>query len=165
MTLRQSALDAKKLVDAGKSAESIVHYLERDGLNASIYLAVNTLELAKRSGRVTAAAAAFTSVLNIKPIVQIQVEKLDAFDRVRGMNAAMDLIISRLKHDRAERFAGQRITIRAAYSGDEVRGELWQKKLQEAFPDLAIGKDPLSISVARHTGEGAMGVGIMRDTL
>ena len=165
VTLRQSALEAKKLADAGESAERIVRYLERDGLNASIYLAVNTLELAKRSGRVTAAAAAFTSVLNIKPIVQIQGGKLDAFDRVRGMNAAMGLIISRLKHDRAERFAGHRITIRAAYSGDEVRGELWQKKLQEAFPDLAIGKDPLSISVACHTGEGAMGVGIMRDNL
>lgn len=142
-----------------------MRYLEWDGLNASIYLAVNTLELAKRSGRVTAAAAAFTSVLNIKPIVQIQGEKLDALDHVRGMNAAMDLIISRLKHDRAERFAGQRITIRAAYSGDGVRGELWQKKLQEAFPDLTIEKDPLSISVACHTGEGAMGVGIMRNTL
>lgn len=165
VTLRQSALEAKKLADAGESAERIVRYLERDGLNASIYLAVNTLELAKRSGRVTAAAAAFTSVLNIKPIVQIQGGKLDAFDRVRGMNAAMGLIISRLKHDRAERFAGHRITIRAAYSGDEVRGELWRKKLQEAFPDLVIEKDPLPISIACHTGEGALGVGIMRDTL
>ena len=165
VTLRQSVLEAKKLADAGESAESIVRYLERDGLNASIYLAVNTLELAKRSGRVTAAAAAITSVLNIKPIVQIQGEKLDAFDRVRGMNAATDIIVSRLKSDRAERFAGQRIAIRAAYSGDEVRGELWRKKLQEAFPDLTIEKDPLSISVACHTGEGAMGVGIMRNTL
>ena len=165
VTLRQSALEAKKLADAGESAESIVRYLESDGLNASIYLAVNTLEPAKRSGRVTAATAAITTVLNIKPVVQIQGEKLDALDRVRGMSAATDLIISRLQRDRAERFAGQRITIRAAYSGDEVRGVLWRKKLQEAFPDLVIEKDPLPISIACHTGEGALGVGIMRDTL
>lgn len=165
VTLRQAVLEAKELADAGESAESIAKHLERDGRNASIYLAVNTLEFVKRSGRVTAAAAAISSIINIKPVLQIQGEKLDAYDRVRGMSGAMDVMISGLQKDRADRFADQRVTIRASYAGDEVRGELWRKKLQGEFPNLSIEKDPLSISIACHTGEGALGVGIMRDIL
>ena len=165
VTLRQSVLEAKRLADAGESAENIVRFLEDDALNADIYLAVNTLEFAKRSGRVTSAAAALSAVLSLKPVLRIQGDKLDAYHRVRGMNAAMDIMIEALKKDRAEQFAGQRVTIRAAYAGDEAKGELWRNRLQDAFPDLTIEKDPLSISVACHTGEGALGVGIMRDTL
>lgn len=165
VTLRQSVLEAKRLADAGESVENIVRFLEDDAANADIYLAVNTLELAKRSGRVTNAAATLSSVLNLKPVLRIQEEKLDAYDRVCGLNAAMDVMIDALQKERSEQFAGQKVAIRAAYAGDEIRGELWRKRLQNAFPDLTIEKDPLSISIACHTGEGALGVGIMRDYL
>ena len=163
VTLRQSVLEARYFADLGKSAEEIVRYLEKDGLNSSIYLAVNTLEYLKRSGRVTPAGAAIGTVLNIKPVLQIQGGKLDAFRKVRGMHAAMHEIIEALKLDRETRFADQKVTIRAAYSGNPENGEAWRNELQAAFPDLLIGKDPLPLSIACHTGDGALGVGIMRD--
>ena len=52
VTLRQSVLEAKYYADLGMRTEEIVQELEKDGLNASIYLAVNTLEYLKRGGRV-----------------------------------------------------------------------------------------------------------------
>lgn len=165
VTLRQSVLEAKLMADQGKNADEIVEYLERDGLESSIYIAVNTLEYLKRSGRVTAAGAAIATVLNLKPVLQIQGGKLDAYKKARGMKAAMQAIIEGLKQDRDVRFAGQKLTIRAAYSGDPENGEVWRAELQKAFPEFRIEKDPLPISIACHVGDGALGVGIMKDIL
>ena len=163
VTLRQSVLEAKHLAGQGKTAREIAAYLEKDGLESSIYVAVNTLEYLKKSGRVTAAGAAIGTILNIKPVLQIQGGKLDAYKKVRGMRQAMQAMIDGLKQDQAGRFAGQKLTIRAAYSGDAEAGAAWQAELQKAFPEMTIGLDPLPISISCHTGDGALGVGMMKD--
>ena len=165
ITLRKSVLDAKRLADCGWSAAEIVHALEQDGLNASIYIAVNTLELLIKSGRVTPAGAAIGTVLQIKPVLQIQGGKLDAYRKVRGMKSAMRVIVEALEADHNGRFAGQPVMIRGAYAGNTELGEMWTDVLRESFPDLAIESDPLSVSIACHTGEGALGVGIMPTSL
>ena len=165
VTLRQSVLEAKYLADQGKTAQEIVAYLERDGLEASIYVAVNTLEYLKKSGRVTAAGAAVGTILNIKPVLQIQGGKLDAYKRARGMHQAMQMMIDGLKYDQAHRFAGKKMVIRAAYSGDAEAGAIWQAELQTAFPGMSIGLDPLPISISCHTGDGALGVGMMKEII
>ena len=103
--------------------------------------------------------------MSIKPVLQRRGAKLDAYKRVRGMSAATDIIVNALKNDRETMFAGHNVTIPAAYSGSEAKGEAWRQKLQEAFPDIEVEKDPLSISIACHVGEDALGVGIMRNIL
>lgn len=97
------------------------------------------------------------------PVLQIQGGKLDAYRKARGMQPAMQTMIGGLKHDQVGRFAGQKLTIRAAYSGDPEAGAAWQAELQKAFPEMTIGLDPLPISISCHTGEGALGVGMMKD--
>ena len=92
VTLRQSVLEAKYLARRGKNPQEIVTRLEQEGLESSIYVAVNTLEYLKKSGRVTAAGAAVGTILNIKPVLQIQGGKLDAYKRARGMHQAMQMI-------------------------------------------------------------------------
>ena len=130
-------------------------------MNASIYVAVDTLDYLNKSGRVTAAGAAIGSVLNIKPVLQIQGGKLDAYKKVRGMNQATKAMFDGIKSDMETRFAGKDIVIRAAYSGDEEIKNSWEEALKEAFPDMEIEIDSLPISICCHTGEGAMGIGIM----
>ena len=139
--------------------------LEQEGLESSIYVAVNTLEYLKKSGRVTAAGAAVGTILNIKPVLQIQGGKLDAYKRARGMHQAMQMMIDGLKYDQAHRFAGKKMGIRAAYSGDAEAGAIWQAELQTAFPGMSIGLDPLPISISCHTGDGALGVGMMKEII
>ena len=165
VTLRQSVLEAKCLACRGKNPQEIVTRLEKEGLESSIYVAVNTLEYLKKSGRVTAAGAAVGTILNIKPVLQIQGGKLDAYKRARGMHQAMQMMIDGLKYDQAHRFSGKKMVIRAAYSGDAEAGAIWQAELQTAFPGMSIGLDPLPISISCHTGDGALGVGIMKEIL
>ena len=121
---------------------------------------MNTLEHLKKSGRVTAAGAAIGTLLGIKPVLQIQGGKLDAYKKVRGMNAAMNAMLDGIENDRSTRFAGKNIEIRAAYSGNLETGKEWQEQVAKRFPDLEIGLDALPISISCHVGEGALGIGI-----
>lgn len=159
--MKQAVLEAKHLADNGMSASEIKNYLEKDALNASIYVAVDTLEYLKKSGRVTPAAAAIGSVLNIKPVLQIQGGKLDAYKKVRGMKQATRAMFEGIRADMETRFAGKDILIRAAYSGGEEVKTFWEEAIKEEFPDKEVEMDMLPISICCHTGEGAMGIGIM----
>lgn len=161
--MKQAVLEAKMMADKGMEANAIKEYLLNDALNSSIYVAVDTLEYLKKSGRVTPAAAAIGSVLNIKPVLQIQGGKLDAYKKVRGINQAMKAMIDGIKSDMDTRFAGKDVVIRAAYAGDDTIKNIWWDAVKEAFPDMDIEMDMLPISICCHTGEGAMGIGIMEN--
>lgn len=160
VTQRQAALDAARLARLGTPAREIHAFLERDGRNSDIFVAVNTLELLKKSGRVTPAGAALGSILSIKPVLRIQDGKLDAYRKVRGMRTAMQTMLEGLREDCAA--LGGKMTIRAAYSGDRASGLCWQETLQATFPECPIGLDPLPLSVCCHVGYGALGVGIVK---
>lgn len=158
--MRMSVLQANYMAEQGKSASDIKEYLEEDALNSAVYVAVDTLEYLKKSGRVTPAAAAIGSVLNIKPVLQIQGGKLDAYKKVRGMNQAIKALFEGIRTEMEARFAGKEVVIRAAYSGDETVKVNWANAIKEEFPDMKIEMDMLPISICCHTGEGAMGIGI-----
>ena len=69
---RQSVLDAIEMKEKGMSAQEIDDVLMKEKLEASIYITVDTLKYLKKGGRVTPAAAAIGTVLNLKPVLQIQ---------------------------------------------------------------------------------------------
>lgn len=162
VTMRQSVLDAVKLRNLEYSAAEIGEILRREGMESSIYVSVNTLKYLKKSGRVTAAGAALGCVLNLKPVLTIQGGKLDAFRKVRGMNAAMDVMLDAVYDDIHNRFSGEMVALRAAYSGDLESGRRWQTRVREKFGDRNIGLDALPISISCHVGEGALGIGVAR---
>ena len=164
VTQRQAALDALHWAQQEKTAAEIKAYLEHDGRNSDIFIAVNTLELLKKSGRVTAAGAALGSILSIKPVLRIQGGKLDAYRKVRGMRTAMQAMIEGLQADLQQLDCPQ-VMLRAAYAGDRAAGIAWQAALQEAFPECTVGLDPLPLSVCCHVGYGALGVGIAKNIL
>lgn len=165
VTQRQSVLEAKAMADAGMEAEEICQKLLDTKLDASIYIAVDTLKYLRRGGRVTAAAAAMGTVLNIKPVLKIKGEKLDAFAKVRGKAAAREEMLRALKNEivadpqlaKAER--NGRLGLGVAYTGDREEGEAMAAVLQSAFPDHLFRMDPLALSIACHTGRGALGIG------
>ena len=161
VTQRASVLDALTLAERGLSAQEIRTRLIEDSFNCSIYLAVNTLELLKKSGRVTAAGAALATILGLKPVLQIQGEKLDAFAKVRGMAAAESTMLKALERDLAERFKGQDMTLYVAYTGEDAPAVEWTKKVSEHF-GAPVEMYRLPISIACHVGAGVKAVGCAR---
>jgi DegV family protein with EDD domain len=158
---RESVLDALTMIGQGMEAADICAKLEAEAFASSIYLAVNTLDLLKKSGRVTAAGAAVAAVLGIKPVLQIQGEKLDAFAKVRGMANAEKTMLNAAKKDLESRFAGKSVRILTAYSGEDSVGTDWVKKVQEFFGDDTVELYQLPISICCHVGAGVKGIGIV----
>lgn len=159
-SLEQSILNALAMLRDGISPPEVQQTLEKEASLSSIYLAVNTLELLRKSGRVTAAAAAMAAVLHIKPVLQIQGGKLDAYRKVRGMVQAKKVLIEALKKDLATRFNGMKMLVCSGYTGgDPSYGEAWQAEVQAAFPDYDVGLVNLPLSICCHTGEGVLGIG------
>ena len=104
VTLKRSVLDAIELSKQGKSGEEIKKILEDTKHEASIYITVDTLKYLKQGGRITPAAAAIGTVLNIKPILQLQGEKLDSFAKARGFKQGKNLMLDAMGKDINERF-------------------------------------------------------------
>lgn len=164
VTLRESVLEAKELADQGLSAKEIREELEIRAYESCIYITVDTLEFLKKGGRITPAAAALGAVLNIKPVLTIQGERLDAFAKVRGMKKGKHKMLEAVRHDLDTRFQNtemSRIVIGAAGSGlDENEEREWTDMLKEAFPEATVYYNPLSFSIGSHTGPGALGTAI-----
>lgn len=162
ITLRQSVLDAMEMARDGLDGQAIREVLMRERLEASIYITVDTLKYLKKGGRVTAAGAAIGTVLNIKPVLQIQGAKLDAFAKARGWKSAKKIMLDAMEKDINERFAGQKVHLAAAYTCSEEEAQAWRHELEERFPGYDIHMDRLSLSVACHIGAGSMAVGCSR---
>ena len=164
VTQRQAVLDALELAEAGKSGQEIHDILMKEKLEASIYITVDTLKYLKKGGRVTPAGAALGTVLNLKPVLTIQGEKLDAFAKVRGLKSAKKVMKEAMKKDLEERFGGKKVHLEAAYTCTHEEAQEWKKELEEYFPGYEIHMDALSLSVACHIGPGAMAVACSRYT-
>lgn len=162
VTQRQSVLDALALVKAGKNAAEIREILEAEKMESSIYITLETLKYLKKGGRITPAAAAIGTVLNLKPVLQIQGDKLDAYSKVRGKKQAKRVMLKAMKEDMDTRFAEYvkkgEMCLQMAYTGNQEEAKEFKKEVQEMFPELEIHMDPLSLSVACHIGHGALAV-------
>lgn len=163
ITQRQSVLDALEMVKKGMNAKEIVDVLMAEKLEASIYITVDTLKYLKKGGRVTAAGAALGTVLNIKPVLQIQGDKLDAFAKVRGFKAAKKKMLDAMEKDINVRFAGKKVRLQAAYTCSGEEAETWRKEIMARFPGYDIYMDPLSLSVSCHIGPGSMAIACCKE--
>lgn len=163
ITQRQSVLDAMEMVKKGMGAKEIVDVLMAEKLEASIYITVDTLKYLKKGGRVTAAGAALGTVLNIKPVLQIQGDKLDAFAKVRGFKAAKKKMLDAMEKDINVRFAGKKVRLQAAYTCSAEEAEAWRKEIMARFPGYDVYMDPLSLSVSCHIGPGSMAIACCKE--
>lgn len=161
ITMRQSVMDAIKMVNEGETAEEIRDWLMATKMQSSIYIMVNTLKYLKKGGRLTPAVAMIGTLLKIKPVLQIQGFKLDQYAKVRKVADAKVTMINAIAHDLKERFADLRsegkLTISVAHTENYEEAKIFAEELKEHFPDIEFNFiDPLSLSVSCHIGPGAL---------
>lgn len=167
VTQKESVISALRLVEQGYDAGQIRDFLEKHAYDASIYITVDSMEYLKKGGRVTPAAATLATVLNLKPVLTIQGDKLDAFAKVRGMKLAESKMIEAIHQDRAERFKDvpeSRLLIETA--GTLENGELaeqWRQQVQAEFPFAKVSYANLPCSIACHLGMNSVAAVIMTE--
>ncbi len=167
VTQLQSCVDAQLLAAKGKSAAEIKQILEDDKFNSSIYIMLDTLYYLKKGGRITPAAAALGTLLRLKPVLQIQGEKLDAFAKARTSAQGKSIMINAIKNDIENRFGGldkMNVTLMLAYTENREAVEELKKEVEAAIPGCKIEfVYPLSLSVACHIGPGAIAIAMTQN--
>lgn len=162
VTQRMSVLEAIDMADEGMSGKEIKEYLESTKLESSIYITLDTLKYLKKGGRITPAAAALGTFLKLKPVLQIQGEKLDAYAKARTLKQAKTIMIDAITNDFVTRFKdtkdAETMNIAVAYSGDSKECEIFREELKNLFPTHDIVMEPLSLSVSCHIGPGSVAV-------
>lgn len=167
VTQALAVLDAKALADEGRTAREIKEILEQEAMDATIYIAVDTLEYLKKGGRITAAAAALGTILKLKPVLTIQGDKLDSYAKARGMKSAFRVMLEALKSDIASRLSHLRekglLKIGIANTMmDPDKLEIFNAELKKNFPDMELVYFPLTMSIGTHVGPGGIGIGAVR---
>lgn len=167
VTQRQSVMDALELVRAGKNAAEVKEILEQNKYKSSIYIMVDTLKYLKKGGRITAAAAAIGMVLNLKPVLQIQGEKLDAFAKARGCKQGKRIMLDAMKKDFGTRFAEAarqgKMRLQMAHTNNEAAALEFRQEVEAAFPGVEIYLDELPLSIACHIGPGSLAIACTED--
>ena len=158
VTMRHSIEDAQQLIELGYDAAAIKQILEEDRFRSSIYIMLDTLYYLKKGGRITPAAAALGTILRLKPVLQIQGEKLDAYAKARTVTQAKTIMANALQNDIEKRFSGdyRDMKISIAYTRNIDAAIAFREELKAVFPEAEINIDHLSLSVSCHIGAGAL---------
>ncbi|MCD8103677.1 MAG: DegV family protein [Lachnospiraceae bacterium] len=178
VTQKQAVLDAQMMAAAGWDGARIREKLLSTMYDCSIYISLDTLYYLKKGGRITPAVAALGTLLRIKPVLQIQGDKLDTYANARTKKSARTMMLDAIRKDCRARFGAGETAGRAcdsknddglilcmAYTGaytDEAQS--WEKEIEDAFPAHAgrLLMDPLSLSISCHIGPGAIGIGCIK---
>ncbi len=164
VTQKRSALDAHEFASHGRSAKEICDYLESVKMESSIYIMLDTLTYLMRGGRITPAAAALGNLLRLKPVLQIQGEKLDAFAKARTTSQGISIMISAMKKDIEERFGNDRhnVWLYIAHTRNEESAKALRAEVLTIYPDLEIEICELPLSIGCHIGPGALAIACSR---
>lgn len=162
VTQRQSVLDAIELAKEGKTAVQIKEFLEANKFESSIYIMLDTLKYLKKGGRITPAAAALGSALRLKPVLQIQGEKLDAFSIARTKKQGVSKMLAAIEEDIKTRFGGldnmENIHMEVAHTVNEEAALELVEMIKERFGVETVDMYPLSLSISCHIGAGSLAV-------
>lgn len=161
VTQMQSVLDARDLIKKGYAAAQIRNILEETKFDSSIYVTVTTLKYLKKGGRITPAAAMLGTLLQIKPVLTIQGEKLDAFSKARTLKQGKTIMMTALKKDLETRFhdpEARHTWLEIAYTCSDEMAQKFKETVAEIYPDANICIAPLSLSIACHIGPGCLAV-------
>lgn len=159
VTQKQAALDAAEMARRGKSAAEIKDYLEKTKFDSSIYIMVDTLYYLKKGGRITPAAAALGTLLKLKPVLQIQGEKLDAFAKARTMKQAKTMMLSAIQKELETRLGDpecRHTHLAIAHTQNAEAAEEFKQEVMERYPQADIVIAPLSLSISCHIGPGSL---------
>lgn len=161
--MHRSVLDAMELIEEGYSAFEVKEMLEAAKSDMTIYIGVSTLEYLKKGGRVKPAVAAIGTILNIKPVLKFDIGTLDIYRKCRGFAMSKKEMLHAMRNDLETKFKDAyekgEVYLLAASSASAEATEKWIQEIKNAFPDMEVMCDSLSLGVSCHIGYDGLGIG------
>lgn len=164
VTQKYAVMEARKMAQQGLGALEIAGRLQFVKNECIIYLTVDTLKYLKQGGRISASSAMIGNVLNIKPLLYLQGEKIELAEKVRGDKAVRKKMMQAAERDITERFhAGGIEEFYLAAAASMTAADA--KKLKDSFEDyfqVSCSMASIPLSIATHLGYGAYGLALIR---
>lgn len=157
--------DIVQKINSGASYAEIVEYANQANNHQKIIFGIETLKYLQRGGRISKVEGTVGSVLDIKPIIEVDDEgKLTSVAKVRGRKKSI-IKVAQLFKEEADRQVskGKKIRGMEVIHGNRPEdGEFLVKKLTELFPEFEgkIQSRYLGALLTCHTGDGTIGGGI-----
>ena len=158
----EGAIGLVKKGYTGDEIKKILEYTRKDNI---IYITVSTLKYLKKGGRITPAAAALGSLLKIKPVLEIDGGKLDAFSKVRTMSQAKETMLNAIQQALDNRFMdhdGSHSFIFLAHTQNEEMAKELEAMAKERWPKAVFFIEPLPLAIACHIGPGSLAIAAVR---
>ena len=149
-------LKAHEMYRAGASIEEVADWLEKNKLRCQGWFTVDDLKYLKRGGRISPTAAAFGSMLDIKPVImEARDGTLQSVDKVRGRRKALNTLADHMMENEPDPEESMAIILHADAPEDaEELKALCQKKL----PGLKIRIDSIGPVIGAHCGPGTLAI-------
>lgn len=145
---------AREMERAGKSIDEIVEHLEDVRERVEVILTLDTLEFARRSGRVGTLSAALASMLNVKPIAVLKNGVLNMEDKVRTRKAALNRVLEKGK----AAFGDRPVYLGVVHARDPESGASLLEEAKKHFNYKDAVQSDLSVSLAINLGPGTVGL-------
>jgi DegV family protein with EDD domain len=146
--------EIRQLEKAGATLQAILARLEEIRQNVNIVLTLDTLEYARRSGRVRALQAAIATLVKIKPVIILKDGSLDMRERVRTRQRSIERILEIIY----ERVDDRLVNVAIVHSQSLEAAKVLMQKARETFHIHELIITDLSIGIAANLGPGTIGI-------
>lgn len=151
------AKEIGKLYKAGKSAEEIVEWANKEVDHFAMYFFADDLKFFKRSGRVGGLAATMGTLLGVRPIIHMSAEgKMVSIGKERGRTNAMERLIAYVEE------LGEDITSYTLAIGHtdalEIAQELGEMLKEKLEAELDIEYVVVNPTAGSHCGPNGVGI-------
>ena len=137
---------------AGKSIDEVRAFVEENRLHRCHWFTVDDLQHLKRGGRVSAAAAAFGTMLNIKPVLHVDDEgHLIPVGKVQGRTTSIKALLKKMQEtaiDPAEQ------VVFISHGDCEKDAEKLAAMVRESIGPKEIILNPIGPVIGAHSGPG-----------
>lgn len=146
----------------GCSLEELADWVMKNRLKVCHWFTVDTFDHLKHGGRVSAAAAALGTVLQIKPLLRVDEEGcLKVVEKPRGRKNAIAAQLSRI-HSGWIPDMGNKIVI--AHGDCSEGAEQLRQAVSAQFPEAEIVTSQIGPIIGAHTGPGMLAVSYWGNT-
>lgn len=142
-------------LEDGHTIEEIKEKIERLSETYELYVLIGSLEQLHRSGRMSGVQFLLGSVLNIKPIIEIDGGVLSTKDKVRSEKKAKDRIAKYLQSSYETYGFDEAYLLYGLHEQEAIE---WKKELETKFPNISFSCYPIGATIGVHAGENTLGI-------
>lgn len=150
-----SVVEAAKMAKEGKSKEEILAFLKETYTRDTAYFMVDDLAFLKKGGRIKATTMAIGTMLDIKPILNINDGLVEAYKKVRGTKKALATLVD-YAVERMDNPEENEVILLHADAPDKM--EIMQKMVEEKVSPKKISIHKVGPIITSHAGLGVVGI-------